>query len=131
MNSIPVSMINEVMGVRRSETENIKVGMAATKFVGSDSYAMVVTEVISPKKIRVSHMMNEDYSTLNENDNDVQILSTEQMKKYVYVTDTTIIPIGEVYSYRKNYRWIAEGCGLWETGGIHLGHATEYRDPSF
>jgi len=126
-----INVINESMGVRKSETENVKVGMAATMFAGSDSYAMVVTEVISPKKIRVSHMMNEDYSTLNENDNNVQILSKEQMKKYVYVTDTSIIPIGEVYSYRKNHRWIAEGRGLWETGGIHLGHATEYRDPNF
>ncbi len=125
MNSIPISMINEVMGVRKSETENIKVGMTATMFVGSDSYAMVVTEVISPKKIRVSRMMDEDYYK------NVQMLSKEQMKKYVYVTDTTIIPIGEVYSYRKNKRWVAEGCGLWETGGIHLGHATEYRDPCF
>lgn len=119
------------MGINKSEIKNIKVGMAATLFVGSDRYAMVVTEVISPKKIRVSHMMDEDYSTLNENDNNIQMLSKNQMKKYIYVTDTSIIPIGVVYSYRKNKRWIAEGSGLWETGGIHLGHATEYRDPSF
>ena len=119
------------MGINKSEIKNIKVGMAATMFVGSDSYAMVVTEVISQKKIRLSHMMDEDYSTLNENDNNIQMLSKNQMKKYIYVTDTSIIPIGVVYSYRKNKRWIAEGSGLWETGGIHLGHATEYRDPSF
>jgi len=126
-----INVINEAMGVRKSETENIKVGMVATLFVGSDSYAMVVTEVISPKKIRVSHMMDEDYSTLDENDENVQFLSKNQMKKYVHVTDTTILPIGEIYSYRKNKRWIGEGRGLWETGGIHLGHATNYRDPSF
>lgn len=119
------------MGINKSEIKNIKVGMAATMFVGSDRYAMVVTEVISQKKIRLSHMMNEDYSTLNENDNNIQMLSKNQMKKYIYVTDTSIIPIGVVYSYRKNKRWIAEGSGLWEISGIRLGHATEYRDTSF
>ena len=126
-----VNVINESMGIRKSETDDIRVGMAATMFVGSDSYAMVVTEVISPKKIRAAHMMSEDYSTLNEEDEDIQFLSKEQMKKYVRVTDTTILPMGKIYSYRKNKRWIVEGHGLWDTGGIHLGHATEYRDPSF
>ena len=38
------------MGINKSEIKNIKVGMAATMFVGSDRYAMVVTEVLSPKK---------------------------------------------------------------------------------
>ena len=89
--------------------------MAATMCVGSDLYAMVVTEVISPKKIRVADMMDADYATLNENDKNVQMLSKDQMKKYVHVTDTSIIPIGDVYSYRKNKRWVAEGHGLWET----------------
>ena len=68
------------MGINKSEIKNIKVGMAATMFVGSDRYAMVVTEVISQKKIRLSHMMDEDYSTLNENDNNIQMLSKNQMK---------------------------------------------------
>lgn len=126
-----INLINEAMGVRKSEANNIKVGMAATMHVGSDLYAMVVTEVISSKKIRVADMMDEDYATLNENGKNVQMLSKDQMKKYVDVTDTSIIPIGEVYSYRKNKRWVAEGRGLWETGGVHLGHATEYMDPSF
>ena len=47
--------INEVMNCKSSAKNNIIPGMGATMFVGSDRYAMVVTEVITPKKIKVNH----------------------------------------------------------------------------
>ena len=123
------NLVNEYMNCKVSSLEPV-VGMAATMFVGSDRYAMVITEVISPKKIRVDHMDNSDYNTLNENDK-MQNLSKKQMMNYVNVTDKTITPSGDIFSYRKNHRWIKEGQDLWGTGSIHLGHAENYRDPSF
>lgn len=129
-----INVINEAMGVRKSETNNIYVGIAATKFVGSDRYPMVVTEVISPKKVRVAHMKDSDYESNKHIDkNNNEFIPNEFMYKYVRINDgqTNIIPIGSVFSLRKNGRWIEEGHSLWETGGIHLGHADEYMDPSF
>ena len=123
------NLINECMNCKVSSLEPV-VGMAATMFVGTDRYAMVVTEVISPKKIRVDHMNDSDYDTLNE-DEKMQQLSKKQMKDYVVVNDKTITPSGDIFSYRKNHRWIKEGQDLWSTGSIHLGHAENYRDPSF
>ena len=108
------------------------VGLAATMFVGSDRYAMVVTDVLSDKKIMVTHMYDEDYKTLNEKDA-IQILDSSVMGKYTYLTEDRkhILPIGIVYSLRKNHRWIKEGQDLWGTGSIHLGHAENYLDPCF
>ncbi len=124
MSSIPVSMINEVMGVRRSDNSNLFVGLCGTMFVGSDRYPMVVTEVISKKKIRVSHLYDDDYEhNIQINKDGIDFLPDEFMSKY--------IRRGDVFTLRKNRRWIKEGHGLWETGAVHLGHADEYRDPSF
>ena len=124
MSSIPVSMINEVMGVRRSDNSNLFVGLCGTMFVGSDRYPMVVTEVISKKKIRVSHLYDDDYEhNIQINEDGIDVLPDEFMSKYVRR--------GDVFTLRKNRRWIKEGHGLWETGAVHLGHADEYRDPSF
>ncbi len=131
INSIHVNCLNEVMSCKASVTKPM-VGLAATMFVGSDRYAMVVTDVLSDKKIMVSHMYDEDYKTLNEKDA-IQILDSSVMGKYTYLTEDKkhILPIGIVYSLRKNHRWIKEGQGLWETGSIHLGHAENYLDPCF
>ena len=122
--------INEVMNCKVSESENISVGMCATKFVGTDRYAMVVTEVLSPKKIRVAHMDWNDYDTLDESA-DKHVLTKEQMKKYVVVSENTISPSGSIYTFRKNHKWIEEGDSLWNTGAVHIGYADNYRDPSF
>jgi hypothetical protein len=55
------------------------------------------------------------------------------MCNYVKVNPdrTGFVSIGDIYTLRKNGRWIKEGCGLWETGGVHFGKADNYRDPSF
>ena len=131
INSIHVNCLNEVMSCKASVTKPM-VGLAATMFVGSDGYAMVVTDVLSDKKIMVTRMYDEDYETLNEKDA-IQILDSSVMGKYTYLTEDRkhILPIGIVYSLRKNHRWLKEGQGLWETGSIHLGHAENYLDPCF
>ena len=131
INSIHVNCLNEVMSCKASVTKPM-VGLAATMFVGSDRYAMVVTDVLSDKKIMATRMYDEDYKTLNEKDA-IQILDSSVMGKYTYLTEDRkhILPIGIVYSLRKNHRWLKEGQGLWETGSIHLGHAENYLDPCF
>lgn len=134
MNTIPVSMINEVMAVEKSDNSNLYVGLAGTMFVGSDRYAVVITEVISQKEVRVADMHDIDYSNnLRKDDNGNDYLTNDTMCNYVKVNPdrTGFVSIGDIYKLRKNGRWIRKGHDLWETGAVHFGHADEYRDPSF
>jgi ribosomal protein S13 len=132
---ITPACINEVMSCQASEKKNIEIGMAATYFVGSDRYAMVVTEILGPKKIRVARMEDEDYNDLeNYTDNkNIQILRGTRMMKYVQISEDgkSWEGIGKIYTLRKNGRWMAEGQGLWGAGSVHLGHAETYLDPCF
>lgn len=125
-----INQLNEVMSMRKSEQDSIEVGMCATMFVGSDRYAMVVTEVLTPKKIRVAHMLNEHYDKLDDNDERVQFLDLEDMKFYESQFDTSYYR-GAIFTLRKNGRWLPQGASLHDTGAIHLGHADNYRDPCF
>ena len=133
MNSIPVSMINEVMSCKMSVTEP-KLGMCATMFVGSDRYAMVVTEVLAKDKIRVDYMEDEDIKSEKYTDeNGAEYVPVFNMCKYAKVNDeqTGFTSRGKIYTLRKNHRWMPKGESLWGCSAIHLGKAEEYRDPSF
>ena len=126
--------INEVMSCRISVKDNLEIGMAATMFVGSDRYAMIITEVLGPKKIRVDHMDDTDYKEIeNYTDGNVQILRGTRMIKYAKISEdgTHWEGTGKIYTLRKNGRWMPEGEGLWGTCSIHIGNADNYRDPSF
>ena len=134
MGSISVGMIGEVMNVKKSDNSNLYVGLCGTQFVGSDTYAVVITEIISPKSIRVANMHYADYSVkrpLDENGN--EYISPENMHNYMNINSDMIgfEPEGKVFKLRKNGRWIQEGNSLHSTGGVHFGVAEEYRDPSF
>ena len=134
MNTIPVSMINEVMAVEKSDNSNLYVGLAGTMFIGSDRYAVVITEVISQKEVRVADMETIDYnSNIVIDENSMEYIAPNNMIKYARVNNerTSFKATGNIYTLRKNGRWIMKGCGLWETGAVHFGHADEYRDPSF
>ena len=129
-----INCLNEVMSCQASVKENIEIGMAATKFVGSDRYAMIVTEVLGPKKIKVTHMDDNDYEVIDKYSNgNIQILRGTRMMKYATISEDGKHweGIGTVYTLRKNGRWMPEGMGLWETCSVHLGHADNYRDPCF
>lgn len=119
--SLHPNMINEVMSAKCSLITPVP-GLAATMFVGSDRYAMVVTKVITPKKIEVSHVYDGEKEFVTHK-NGIQTMPEENLKKYV--------DNGITYTYRKNKRWMPFGQGLWGTCSIHLGHAEDYRDPSF
>lgn len=132
MSSIPVSMINEVINCKRSCNEDLYVGLCGTKFVGSDCYPVVITEIISPKAVRVANMSDNDYNSnrYHESNGNESIFN---MSDYICINKerTKIVAKGDIYKLRKNNRWIEEGHGLWETGGVHFGKAELYLDPSF
>jgi hypothetical protein len=81
-NSIPYYMVNEVMNVKKSETSGIVPGMGATYFIGSDSYAMVITEVLSPKAIMIAHAVPSHEDKFVTNENGLDILPEDLLKEY-------------------------------------------------
>ena len=108
--------------------------MCATMFVGSDRYAMVVTEVINKKKIRVDLGAGGVYKREKHSDqNGADFVPIFNMNKYARVNDehTGFESTGQIYTYRKNKRWMREGDDCWGTRSIHLGKADNYMDPSF
>lgn len=134
ISTITPSCINEVMSCEISKKDNIEIGMAATMYVGSDRYAMVITEILGPKKVRVAHMDHTDYEEIeNYTEGNVQILRGTRMIKYAKISDDgkRWEGTGKIYTLRKNGRWMAEGDGLWGTCSVHIGKADNYRDPSF
>lgn len=134
-NWIHFNELNEAMNCHRSEKTNITAGMCATMFCGTDRYAMVVTKVTSNKTIRVAHIKDEDMEKITTI-NGIQYLPNEVINEYLsedhpdkwgywgYRTGTT-------YTLRKNGRWMPKGQDMWGTSSIHVGHAENYRDPSF
>lgn len=134
MATIHPNIINEAMNVNKSRQTKLYVGMCGTQYVGSDRYAVVITEIVSPKCVRVTHMNRNDYDNnrlIDENDN--EYLDPRVMTNYAKVNrERTGFEIsGKLFKLRKNNRWIEEGNSLWSTGAVHFGEADEYRDPSF
>ena len=111
------------------------IGMGATQFVGSDRYMMVVTQVLSNKKVKVAHVLDKHKDKFITDENGVMILPQKYVDEYYeFVPDDYgychfFVPT--VYTYRKNHRWMPQGKDMWETCSIQIGHADEYRDPSF
>ena len=130
--TIHVNELNEAMNCNKSEKYNLYVGLCGTQYVGSDRYACVITEIISPKSVRVAWMDNNDYAHNRVKDEDGNEF-IRNMGAYVRVNHerSKIEVIGKVYKLRKNGRWIEEGHDLWSTGAVHFGEADEYRDPCF
>lgn len=127
------NLINESMHARKSVTE-VFVGLCGTEFCGTDRWPMVITEVISPKKVRVCFMHDEDYNKnrlINEDKNEYLSLDIIHNKYSKLNMEGKSVYMGDVYTYRKNHRWIKTGHNLWETGALHFGKADEYRDPCF
>ena len=97
-------------------------GMPATRFVGSDSYPMIVIDVKSDKRIIVARMLDEDYKEYEKSPDSFN--GKDLIKKYN-------VENGIEYTLRKNKRWLPKGYKLWETCSIALGFAEFYWDPSF
>ena len=128
-----INLINETMNCSTSEKNHLYVGLCGTKYIGSDRYAVVITEVFTPKMVRVAYLHNSDYNDGNIPTDEYGNQFIEDLSSYVRINrDRTKFDIeGKIYKLRKNGRWIEEGISLWSTGGVHFGEADEYRDPSF
>ena len=127
------NQVNEFLNGKMNIT-NPKVGMCATMFCGSDRWPMVVTEVISPTQIRVDDMDRNDYDDEPiTDDNGVDWLPNHRMSKYTKVNKdkTGFVSTGNIYTFRKNQRWMKKGEDAWGTGAIMIGKADLYRDPNF
>jgi hypothetical protein len=178
ISSIPAHLINEAMGAACAHIEdannNPEVGMCGTYYIGSDSYAYVVVDVLSKKKINatsdtvISTYDIDDFlkynvklrpyinSTIVNRNGDERHKYSIDILKYAVADEKGIkrVPVEfidmwreyvervnrnredkiefyETYTLRKNGRWVRPGSGMWNAGGIHLGDAIEYRDPSF
>ena len=115
-------------------TPNLVIGLCGTYHIGSDRYAVVISEVISPKAVRVTDMLSEDYSKYIEHREDGnEYLPDERMINYCKVNEdhTKFISRGMIYTLRKNGYWIPEGNSMHSGGFVTFGEAEEYRDPSF
>lgn len=130
------NLLNECMNCQMSSTEP-KVGMLATMFCGSDRYAMVVTEVINNKKIKIDYLYCSDFyltnNTYTDNKTKCDFLNDAELIKFVMPNKnrTGWEGTGKIYTYRKNKRWMPFKSECWGTCSIHLGKAENYRDPSF
>ena len=134
ISSITPECINEVMNTKANE--NPEVGMGATRFVGSDRYAMVVTEVLSPKKVKVAHVPDEMMEKFVTDKNGVMRLPKEYLDEIIARGNKkmkfgTPYYAGIEYSLRKNGRWLPKGLGLWDTCSVRFGVADRYMDPCF
>ena len=134
MSWIHTNMLNEAMNCSKSIKEYLVPGIGATMYCGSDRYAMVVTEVLTPKKIKIAHLLDKHEDKLITK-NGLQFLPNEYLEEYKkFVPDKYgycgfHVPI--IYTLRKNGRWMPQGSGLWETRSVHIGEAENYRDPCF
>ena len=134
-NSIHYNEVNEVMNCKMALTENLKPGMGATMYCGSDRYAMVVVDVVSPKHIKVAHVTDEDVHSFLS-DGGIDVMPENILEKYKSLKDwepacgqTYYVKLP--YTLRKNGRWMPKGKGMWETCSIHIGKADSYTDPDF
>lgn len=126
--------VNEVMNCKKSVKSAIVPGMGATMYVGSDRYAMVVVDVISDKKIKVTYL-DDDYDKLVEKDG-IDYLPEEYLNHYREFGEYDPIlghshGLLHTYTLRKNGRWMPMGSEMWGTCSIHIGKANNYMDPSF
>lgn len=108
------------------KSEEVKIGTVGTMGVGSDAYAMVVVGKLSPKRILVSHMRDDDYRNykLGRIDGAIMAESGRYGEDAGYFSPS-------VFSLRKNGGWYRMGCSSKHTGAFWPGEAENYRDPSF
>lgn len=110
----------------RTEPVPPEVGIAATLIVGSDCYPMRVVE-IRGKRVTVARIEHYEAAAVIE----FRDTGGYGWDKTIDVTHPTVHLGGrEVYTLRKNGRYVREGEGQWGLR-IVFGHAKDYRDPHF
>jgi hypothetical protein len=96
-----------------------KIGMGATMGIGSDCYPYTIVEILSDKRIAVTA----DISTPTG--------KHDYFRNQDY--DYTSNPDGvkEIYTLRKNGRWVREGETMHSGRCLHIGSRRRYDDPHF
>ena len=128
------NQVNEFMNCKKSVTSDIKPGMGATLYCGTDRYPMVVLAVISPKHIKVAHVLRDHEDKFIEKGG-IDMLPEELLSNYEFMktadpySNSCAKPLD--YTYRKNCRWMPQGSDMWGTCSIHIGKADHYLDPCF
>jgi len=89
---------------------------------------MVVVKRLTPKSILVSYLADEDLARTEFDENNVEVLPDKYLDNYKNIQGYYL---PTKFKFRKNGRWIREGFSLHGTGGLHIGRAENYRDPSF
>lgn len=106
-------------------------------YVGSDSYIVVCTNVISNKKVMLRHVYDLDKTKDVVTDKDgYEYLTPEAydnlIKEKHTITRKNETEEGIPYSLRKNGIWYPKGQAIYPgCCGVIFGYGDEYRDPSF
>lgn len=106
-----------------------KVGMEATFLSFSDRKPGTVSEIIGKKTIRVEHC---DYEII-KGDKPLPYGTQPNIEfKPRTIEEITAEPKGQIYTLRKNGRWVLQGCSMNQTGcTVMLGKRDYYYDFSF
>lgn len=113
-----------------------EVGIGGTMCVGSDEYMVVVTAILSSKRMKVAHVLDDHKDKFVKDENGIERLPLDLIKVYqeyekFHQDDGHPWYMPIEYSLRKNGLWIQKGDGKWSTGFVILGEANEYMDPGF
>ncbi len=103
------------------ENSEIKVGTPGCHQIGSDRYPIIVTEVISPRKIVVMQIRFEADTA-----NGHKYFGGQNWKFY---PEDRFDP--KTLTLRRNGRFVEEGQPMKYGGGYGFGEFSAYQDPSF
>lgn len=107
-----------------------EVGTPATFLSFTDRNPGTVSEIISPKSIRVEHC---DHKAVPKEGGYEYGVDIPQIFSPRTVEDMKANPgEGNIYTLRKNGKWVLKGCPMDQTGlSVMIGHRDYYYDTSF
>ena len=118
------SMISDLYKSAKPE-----VGTPATFLSFTDRNPGTVSEIISPKTIRVEHC---DHTAVPKEGGYQYGEDIPQIFNPRTVEEMTKDPQGNIYTLRKNGKWVMKGCSMYQSGlSVMLGDRDYYYDPSF
>lgn len=97
-----------------------EVGMGVTLMVGSDRYPYTIAKI--SKNGKTIWVTPDAYAPTEKHD-------YFGHQDYTYTTNTE--RPSQIFTLRKNGRWVEKGSNLHNGCGLHIGHREAYQDPSF
>jgi len=122
----PISEINNLNQILTTKMDwTPEVGMMGTEYVGSDRYAVVCTEILSPKRINIATLYGVDEDNIKTNED----ITVDKNGVMWYEAVSSIRENDKKkYSLRKDKSWQKSGG---TSSRVYFGVANPYRDPSF